>query len=141
MPHDVLVRLEVSLRALGFSVDTNVQVNPWGRIHSYTTATRNGRIVSIAYMPRAFFAYGLEWEKFRWFNSIAELFGIENGQIMILTDARDICQEALYEAQDVGRRRGVEVILLTNLYLEQFRNAATPSTTLESSLKWHLRLP
>ena len=95
-------------------------------------------MVGLISLDPKFFMFGDAWKKIRWFSYISKIPQNTFNYIVIFSDTKFICQEALYEMMDVKVDTGSNVTILSELLSNEIRQASTTEDRIIDILKLRL---
>jgi hypothetical protein len=141
LPDDLFNSIKDPLTNLDLNVTHGVRGELWGEDCYYTEAKNEDKNIGLVSLDSDFFKYGDRWKTGRWFNVMTNLPDQKFSELIVFSDTNMICQEALYEIEDVKKREDTKIILMTKIYVEQFLKASTPEEMITESFKLHLNIP
>lgn len=139
--NDLYDRLKDPLTSLNLVITHGAKGTLWGEDCYYTEARNNQKNIGLISFDNAFFKYGDIWKTGRWFNTLTQIPEKKFSDLVIFSDTEMICQEALYEMEDVKKRDNTRIVLFTKIYLDQFLKASTPEDLIIKTFKLHLDIP
>ncbi len=135
---DIFNRIATPLQTLGFETQHSVDNTKWGKTYYYSCAHNGDRSVCLLSLDANFFMFGNTWRERRWLNYLMQIPRQHPTDLVIFSETETICQEALYEMDDVRRRQSVSIVLLTKIIIDTFRQASTGDEDILDAIKWYL---
>lgn len=146
IPTDLKVEDELFNRIVRPLNDMNIQIThsvsttKWEKTYYYTKGLLNKRVFGLISLDQVFFHDKESWRKGLWFSYILDIPNKPFSDLIVFSNTEYICQEALYEINDIKKRKNIDIILVTKIYLNEFKKAATTSDEIKDVFKLLLSL-
>lgn len=128
-------RIKDPLEKLNFIVTYNANSTKWGKTYYYTKAILDGRVVGLISLDPKYFKCGKSWRTGFWFTYIANIPQTPFNDLLVFSDTNTICQEAIYDSLDVKKDLGTEIMILTEIYTSEIKQASTTEEYIMDTLK------
>ena len=127
LPRDLKIKdgiynkIKDPLEELNFTLIQSSVINGWGDNYYYTSMIGNDRTIAMIYLDPLFFEINENWKT--WYNFIVTLSPNSFTDLVVFSETEHICEQALYDKDQVKRNFNLNVIHMTKLWTDEIINS------------------